>query len=103
MENKLLRYKKVATDFVGQVAHLENVLEVAIFASVAGGDPYPSDIDVTIFLNSLETMAPIAKAKRKADALMNGFDLFVFDQDRKFIGNVCQRKECGSGSGKAIG
>jgi hypothetical protein len=102
MEDKLLRYKKVATDFVGRVAHLESVLEIAVFASVAGGDPYPSDIDVAIFLNSLETMAPIAKAKRQADALMNGFDLFVFDQDRKFIGNVCQRKECGSGSGTAI-
>jgi hypothetical protein len=78
---------------------LESVLEIALFASVAGGDPYPSDVDVAIFLSSLKEIGSIAKAKRKADAQMNGFDLFVFDQNRKFIGNVCKRKECGSGEG----
>lgn len=96
--NKLEFYKSVAKGFTDTVKTFDSVKEVAIFASVAGNDPFPTDIDVALFVNSFDHTPQIAKAKRIAHGKMNGFDLFVFDEKRKFHGNICFRKECPSRS-----
>lgn len=98
MKNKLGLYKSVATEFTETVKALNSVKEVAIFASVAGNDLFPTDVDVALFVGSFEHTSQIARAKRIAHGKMNGFDLFVFDEQRKFHGNICFRKECPSSS-----
>lgn len=94
MKNKLDFYKSVAKEFAETVKSIASVKEVAIFASVAGNDPFPTDVDVALFLNSFDHTPQIARAKRIAHGKMNGFDLFVFDEWRRFHGNICFRKEC---------
>ncbi|MGK5087096.1 zinc-ribbon domain containing protein [Bdellovibrionota bacterium FG-2] len=92
--DKLAQYKAVAADFSDQVKVFQSVEEVGIFASVAGNDPYPSDVDVALFLNAFCDLGRIAKIKRQLQGRTGGFDLFVFGTDRSFLGNVCFRKEC---------
>ena len=92
MENKLVTFLRAAKEFTDRIKLLDSVDEVAIFGSVAGGDQYPSDVDVAVFLNSMADIPQIARVKREIDNA-NALDIFVFNQ-RRFIGNVCHRKNC---------
>ena len=92
MENKLAIFIQVAKEFTDRIKALDALDEAAIFGSVAGGDQYPSDVDIAVFLNSLADIPQIARVKREMDTA-NALDLFVFNQ-RAFIGNVCHRKNC---------
>lgn len=94
MDNKLECYKSVAIEFAEKIKELDSVAEVAIFASVAANDQYPSDVDVALFLNTPRDIPQIAKVKRQLQGKTNGFDLFVFDVQRTFLGNICFRREC---------
>lgn len=92
--NKLQFFRDLAFEFKDKVHSLDSVEEIAVFASVAGGDPYPSDVDIALFVNSLGDLSLIARAKRQAQSKNNGFDVFVFMKDSTFVGNICFRKDC---------
>ena len=92
--NTLEHYKSAAKEFSKNMGHFDNVVEVAIFASVAGNDEYPSDIDIALFLNSFDNMSELARQKRISNAKLYAFDIFVFDEKRNFYGNLCNRKKC---------
>ena len=88
MEDRLAMHQAAAADFAERINGVESVEEVAVFASVAGGDPYPSDLDLAIFLNALDELPMIAKVMRQVQNKTGGLDLFVFERDRRFLGNV---------------
>lgn len=99
--NKLEQYRSVAREFAEKVKLFTMIEEVAIFASVAGGDPYPSDVDLALFLNSMDptpkfaqNLTHLAKVKRQFKGKTSGFDVFVFGPERKFMGNICFRATC---------
>lgn len=96
--NKLEQFKSEAQEFKDKIAGFRSVSEIAIFGSVASGDPYPSDVDIALFLNSFDDLPVIAKAKRQAGSKTQGFDVFVFKDGKKFIGNICFRKDCPTSS-----
>ncbi|OGR41116.1 MAG: hypothetical protein A2X28_07275 [Elusimicrobia bacterium GWA2_56_46] len=92
MTDKLENFRKIAVAFADGLKAVAGVEEIAVFGSVAGGDRYPSDVDVAIILSSLSGLAQVARHKRKVDN-SNYLDVFLFD-GRKFMGNVCHRKDC---------
>jgi predicted nucleotidyltransferase len=71
MKNKLNYYRKAALDFSQNIKSIESVHEIALFASVAGNDPYPSDVDICLFLKDYSDTPKIAKAKRSFNSVLN--------------------------------
>ena len=51
-KNQILR--EAADQFTKKASILSSVLEVAIVGSVAGGDPYPNDLDISLVLDNLD-------------------------------------------------
>jgi hypothetical protein len=94
LKSKLDIYRAVANDFSKSTKVFPSVLEVAVFASVAGGDLYPTDVDLALFLSSFDDITQIAKIKRQLQSQTGGLDIFIFEQDRKFLGNLCSYRQC---------
>jgi len=59
-KNKVLR--EAASDFT---SILKSVLEIAITGSVAGGDRYPSDLDISFVMDNLDELVQISKYARQ--------------------------------------
>ena len=62
-KNEVLRV--AADEFVSKVGKLSSPLEIAVVGSVAGGDPYPNDLDLAIIISNTGEIATIAKYARQ--------------------------------------
>lgn len=73
MEGEAEKYSKneslrdAAKEFAEKSRGLKSLLEIAIIGSVAGNDPYPSDIDLAVIVRSLDEI----------EALKRGTVLFI--------------------------
>jgi len=63
--NKNETFKSAAREFAEKLRVLDCSREVAIVGSVAGGDPYPNDIDVALVVEDLNELSIIAKYAMK--------------------------------------
>ena len=61
-KNQILR--EAADDFTKKARTLSSVLEIAIAGSVAGGDLYPNDLDISLVVDDLSELAQISKYAR---------------------------------------
>ncbi|MCG2791411.1 MAG: zinc-ribbon domain-containing protein [Actinomycetia bacterium] len=97
-ENKNQILREAAGDFTNKASMLSSVLEIAIAGSVAGGDPYPNDLDISLILNNIEELAQISKYARQMSKYYHGWEVFLFDKNLLHLGRVCHRRECPSQS-----
>lgn len=95
-KNQILR--KAAYDFTNKASKMDGVLEIAVAGSVAGGDAYPGDLDVSLVAGHLERLAVIAKYARQMSKYYHSWEVFVFDRDLLHLGRICHRKQCPSQS-----
>ena len=91
-KNEVLRV--AAGEFALKVGKLSSPLEIAIVGSVAGGDPYPDDLDLAIIISNTGEIATIAKYARQMSRHYHGWDVFLFDCDLSLMGMICHRREC---------
>lgn len=54
-KNQILR--EAADDFAKKASRFLSVLEIAIVGSVAGDDPYPNDLDISLVADNLDELA----------------------------------------------
>ncbi len=97
-ENKNQILREAASDFTKKASMLSSVLEIAIAGSVAGGDLYPNDLDISLIVNNIEELAQISKYARQMSKYYHGWEVFLFDKNLSHLGRVCHRKECPSRS-----
>jgi len=95
-KNKVLR--EAASDFTKKVNILKSVLEIAITGSVAGGDRYPSDLDISFIVDNLDELVQISKYARQMSRYYHSWEVFLFDKNLLYLGRVCHRKRCPSQS-----
>jgi len=97
-ENKNQILREAAGDFTKKASMLSSVLEIAIAGSVAGGDPYPNDLDISLIVNNIEELAQISKYARQMSKYYHGWEFFLFDKNLLHLGRVCHRRQCPSRS-----
>ncbi|MDZ7263529.1 MAG: zinc-ribbon domain containing protein [candidate division KSB1 bacterium] len=101
--DKITRLRQAANEFAGRAQAIDSVQEVALFGSLAKGDPYPKDIDLAVILSGLDKLPALAKAARKMSPLFHNWDVFVFDSRLNYVGRLCHSRECPAGKAKCIG
>ncbi len=95
-KNQILR--EAADDFTKKARTLSSVLEIAIAGSVAGGDLYPNDLDISLVVDDLSELAQISKYARQMSRYYHGWEVFLFDKNLLQLGRVCHRRQCPSQS-----
>ncbi len=88
------RFREAANRFASKVAPLQSVQEVALCGSMVTEDPYPNDIDLAIVVDSLADLPIIARAARQISSTYHGWEVFVFQPGRSYIGRICHRRQC---------
>lgn len=101
--DKITRLRQAAREFVQRAESIQSVREIALFGSLARGDPHPKDIDLAVIVSSLDHLPGLARAARKMSSLFHNWDVFVFNSRLKYIGRLCHRKDCPSSSVECIG
>ncbi len=101
--DKITRLRQAANEFAKRTESIQSVQEVALFGSLAKGDPYPKDIDLAVIVSSLDHIPALARAARKMSSLFHNWDVFLFDSRLNYMGRLCHRKECPGGAVECIG
>jgi len=101
--DKITRLRQAAIEFAQRAESIQSVLEIALFGSLAKGDPYPKDIDLAVIISSLDHLPALARAARKISSLFHNWDVFVFNSNLEYLGRICHCRECPSGSVQCIG
>lgn len=83
-----------AKEFTEKANKLSSVIEIAIVGSVAGGDPYPNDLDLAVVIRSFDDFEILAKYARQISKYYHAWEVFLFNEDLKQLGRVCYRKNC---------
>ena len=84
-KNQILR--EAADQFTKKASILSSVLEIAIVGSVAGGDPYPNDLDISLVLDNLDELVQISKYARQ----MSRYRKYPVLEDTKVKCIICGR------------
>lgn len=92
--NKSENLRLAAKEFTEKAYKLSSVIEIAIVGSIAGGDPYPNDLDLALAIKDFDDLAIIAKYARQMSKYYYGWEVFLFNEDLKQLGRVCYRKDC---------
>lgn len=86
--------RTAAEEFTEKARELSTVLEIALVGSVAGGDPYPGDLDLAVVVRNLDELAILARYARQMSRYHSSWDVFLFDESLASLGRVCHRREC---------
>ena len=95
-KNQILR--EAANEFIKKASVLQGVLEIAIVGSVAGGDPHPNDLDISLVADNLDELVQISKCARQMSKYYHGWEVFLFDKNLMPLGRICHRRQCPSQS-----
>ena len=87
-------FRKAAGEFAEKAKGLSSILEVALFGSVAGNDPYPYDLDIVVIIRDIEDIDSIAKFSRQISKYNHAWEVFVLDRKLTYLGRICHRREC---------
>jgi len=93
-QERRLRFREAAKTFASKVASLRSVQEVALCGSMVTEDPYPNDIDLAVVVDSVADLSHIARTARQISSTYHGWEVFVFQPGRSYIGRICHRKQC---------
>ncbi|MFC4767390.1 zinc-ribbon domain containing protein [Effusibacillus consociatus] len=92
--NNRNRYLRAAQNFANKAKNLTSVQEVVLCGSMASGDPYPEDIDLAVVLSHLDELPQLARYCRQISSTTHAWEVFVFDNGRKYLGRICHKREC---------
>jgi len=92
------KLRVAANEFAEKARKLSTVLEIDIVGSVAGGDPYPNDLDLAVVISSFDEIETLAKYARQISAYYHSWDVFLFDENFTPLDRICYRKNCPTNS-----
>lgn len=69
-----------------------------IFGSAALDKAVPKDFDLMVFIENTECISQVSKSIRKTSHIFHAHDVFVFDNNRNYLGRICQRGTCPTSS-----
>lgn len=80
--------------FISLVRDFDGVIEVALFGSAASDKSNPQDFDLMVFIKDISCIPYISKSIRMTTYIFHAHDVFIFDEERKYLGRICQRSVC---------
>jgi hypothetical protein len=84
--------------FVRSARALPSVRRVALVGSLTTDKRVPKDADVLVTIDAAMDLAPLARLGRglkgAAQRINLGGDVFLADQDGRYIGRICHYREC---------
>jgi predicted nucleotidyltransferase len=87
--------------FVTSVRRLPGVKSIAVLGSIVTTKPDPKDIDVLVVVADDADLTPLATASRRlqgyAQSFNRGADVFLADEQGRYIGRTCHWKDCRPG------
>ncbi|MFQ5830971.1 MAG: hypothetical protein ACE5JD_17735 [Candidatus Methylomirabilia bacterium] len=87
--------------FVQTAARLSGVQRIALIGSILSDRPSPKDIDLVVYVSDDADLAPLASAARRLQGRLQsqnrGADVFLADEQRRYLGRTCPWKECRPG------
>ena len=87
--------------FVGSVAGLAGVQRIALIGSLVSERPRPKDVDLVVYVADDADLAPLAAAARRLKGRLQGqnrgADVFLADEQRRYLGRICSWKICQPG------
>ena len=90
-----------ALRFVGDVRRLSGVRRIAVIGSILTDKPDPKDIDMHITVGVECDLTPLAAAGRRlkgrAQSRNSGADIFLADEEGRYIGRTCRWRDCRPG------
>lgn len=83
------------------VRNLDGVGQIAVLGSIVTAKPSPKDIDVLVMVDDHTDLVPLATYSRQlkgyTQSINKGTDVFLSNQQGKYIGRVCRWKICHPG------
>lgn len=87
-------FRAVAKEFAEKIQKLSSIIEIDIVGSVAGNDPCANDLDMALIVRNFDEFEAIAKYARQMGKYFIPWEIFVFDENLKYLGKVCFRRKC---------
>ena len=92
---------QLATAFVQDAVRVPGVTRVALVGSITTAKPNPKDVDLLVTVEDLADLTPLAvigrRLKGKTGRLGSGADIFLANPRGKYVGRICEWKECRPG------
>ena len=93
---------QLAGSFVREAILVPGVTRVALVGSITTSKPNPKDVDLLVTVEDTADLTPLAVLGRrlmgKAQSLARGADLFLANPRGKYIGRICEWKDCRFGA-----
>jgi predicted nucleotidyltransferase len=87
--------------FIRAAQQIAGVVRLALIGSLASSKQAPKDIDILITVTDETDLTLLAKAGRRlkgqTQSYSCGADIFLADEDQRYIGRICHWKECRPG------
>ncbi len=87
--------------FVSRVTKLPGIRRVALLGSITTNKQNPKDIDFLVVVDDDVDLKPLARLGRKikgrAQQINRGADIFLANNQGKYIGRTCSWRECRAG------
>jgi hypothetical protein len=91
--------------FVRSAQHVEGVHRIALVGSLTTHKPIPKDADVLVTIDDavdLKQLAQIGRSLKGTTQTRNfGADIFLADQSGRYLGRICNWRECEPGRRQA--
>jgi hypothetical protein len=85
-------------DFVREAIACAGVRRIALVGSLATAKAIPHDADVLVTIDGAIDLTELARASRRlkgrAQAINLGADIFLADEDGRYLGRICHYREC---------
>ncbi len=92
---------QLAGAFAQEAVRVAGVTRVALVGSITTTKPDPKDVDLLVTVEDTADLAPLAvigrRLKGKTGSLGSGADIFLANPRGKYIGRVCEWKDCRPG------
>jgi hypothetical protein len=84
--------------FVRPASTCPGVMRIALMGSLATSKAIPKDADVLVTINDTMDLGELARAGRRlkgtAQTINLGADIFLADEDGRYLGRICHYREC---------
>jgi hypothetical protein len=84
--------------FVRAACTCPGVLRIALMGSLVTSKEIPKDADVLVTINDTMDLGELARAGRRlkgtAQTINLGADIFLADEDGRYLGRICHYREC---------
>ncbi len=92
---------QLAGTFVQEAVRIRGVTRIALVGSITTTKPDPKDVDLLVTVEDSADLTPLAvigrRLKGKTGSLGSGADIFLANPLGKYIGRICDWKDCRPG------